>query len=254
MSGDSVKRRLIGPWTALAAFLVLWVIMFALGPSIRGALSSLVQPKTVKEILAFRLATGLPLSWVGLAGTLLLLRLRGQTARDVGWRKPVAIWGWLAALVVTAFYLWGSFRTPICRGLCFIDPTVWFSDWSVFRLATSICIGVTAGVCEETAFRGFVMTQARDGRAPLVVQILLSGLLFGLAHLGIAGLSGTFIPAVAFSVVPPTAIFGIIFATIYVLGGRSLTHVILAHGLFAFVTEPWMLLWGMEQTMRHVPA
>ena len=54
------------------------------------------------------------------------------------------------------------------------------------------------------------------------------------------------------SVVASTTVFGMVFAIVYALGRRSLTHVILAHGVFAFVTEPWMLIWGLNQTM-HLP-
>jgi membrane protease YdiL (CAAX protease family) len=249
MSETTTRRAAVGPWQAMALFILCWAVVMAAGPLLRSLIphDGLQSPR---EIVAFRAAFGLPFSWIALAGTVLILRLRGQTLRHIGWGRPASAWGWLAAAVVTGFFLFNSFRTPSCRGLCFIDPHAWLTDWSAFRLATSVAIGVTAGICEETMFRGFVMGQARDGGAHWSVQILLSGLLFGIAHAGNATLSGRFEPAAAIGIVASTTVFGALFATVYLLGRRSLWPVIVAHGIFAFTTEPWMLLWGLAQTMR----
>jgi membrane protease YdiL (CAAX protease family) len=250
MSEVAIRRPAIGPWTALLAFVVLWMAMLAIGPLFRSMVQPFFRIETPREIVAFRLAFGLPFTWLALGGTLLLLRWRGQSLSDLGWRRPAAIWGWVAGFAIVAFFLWGSFKSPSCRGMCFIDPKLWLTDWSLFRLLSSVAIGVTAGICEEISFRGFVMTQARDGGTPLPVQALLSGLTFGVAHIAIAGLSGRFDPTAAIGIVSSTTVFGIVFAVVYLLGRRSLTPVILAHGVFAFTTEPWMLLWGLGQTLH----
>ena len=246
MGAAALRRPAIGPWTAIVVFILLWMTVMTVGTALRDFVVPNPPLGSPQDNIAFRLATSLPLSWIALGLTLLLARWRGQRPTDLGWRKPGSLWGWLAAFAVTAYLIWGSFRSPYCRGICFIDPHAWLTDWSPFRTLTSIAVGLTAGFCEEITFRGFVMTQARDGGAPVAVQIVLSGLLFGLAHLGIAGLSGHFDPVAAISVVASTTVFGAVFAAIYVLGRRSLTHVILAHGLFAFVTEPWLLLWTLK--------
>ena len=250
MSDAAIQRPTIGPWAALAAFVAVWTLTLVLGPLLRDAIVPAVHLDTPRAIVGFRLATGLPYSWLALGGTILILRWRGQRLADIGWRRPAGIWGWLAASAIVAFFLWSSFRRPGCQGLCFIDPHAWLTDWSPFRLATSVAIGVTAGVCEEICFRGFVMTQARDGGAPVVVQVLLSGLAFGLPHIPLAMLSGHFDATAALSIFGSTMVFGLLFGVAYLLGRRSLTPVILAHGIFAFTTEPWMLLWGLNQTLH----
>lgn len=250
MSDAAIWRPTFGPWQAMAAFIVVWIAALAIGPVVRA----MIQPHggftDPREIVAFRLAAGLPFSWLALGGTVLILRLRGKRLSDIGWGRPASIWGWIGAALVLSFFLISSFRGPACHGLCFIDPKAWLSDWSLFRTATSVAIGVTAGICEETAFRGFVMSEARDGGAPLPVQVLMAGTLFGLAHAGIAGLSGRFDPIAAVSIIASTTVFGVLFAIVYLLGRRSLTPVIVAHGIFAFTTEPWMLLWGLAKTMH----
>lgn len=245
-----MRRSGIGPWQAMGLF-ILWIaVVLAAGPVSRTALLPHALPSAPRDIVGLRVLTGLPFTWAMLAGTVFILKLRGQRLSDLGWGRVGSIRGWLAAAAVTAFFLVSSFRGPACRGLCFIDPHVWLSDWSPFRIASSLAIGITAGICEETMFRGFVMRQARDGGAPVLVQVILSGVLFGAAHLGMAGLSGRFEPAAAIGIVGSTTVFGMVFAAVYLLGRRSLLPVALAHGIFAFTTEPWMMLWGLARTMH----
>ena len=250
MSEVAIRRPGLGPWQAMGLFILWLAIMLVAGPLLRAALLPHAAPTAPREIVGLRVLTGLPFTWAMLAGTVLILRLRGQRLADLGFDRRASPWGWLAAAAVTAFFLANSFSGPACRGLCFIDPHAWLIDWSPFRLASSLAIGVTAGICEETMFRGFVIAQARDGGAPPFVQVLLSGVLFGLAHLGMAGLSGRFDVAAAIGIVGSTTVFGIVFAAIYLLGRRSLMPVMIAHGIFAFTTEPWMMLWGLARTMH----
>jgi membrane protease YdiL (CAAX protease family) len=250
---DQDKRAAIGPWQAIGLFVLCWMVAAALGPLLRIAVTPHPAPTSLREIVAWRAATGLPISWLVLGATVLILKARGATLRDIGWGRPAPVWGWLAAAAVTAFFLLGSFRGPGCRGLCFIDSRAWLTDWSLFRTLTSVAIGITAGICEETMFRGFVMGQARDGGAPWPVQALLSGVLFGVAHLGLAGMTGHFDLRAAFGIVTGTTVFGVMFACVYLLSRRSLMPVILAHGIFAFTTEPWMMLWGLAKTLHGWP-
>jgi membrane protease YdiL (CAAX protease family) len=242
MSETANRKSSIGAWQALLLFVLIWAVAMIVGPALRSLVQPYVSVKTPRDIVAFRMGFGLPISWLVLGGTILILRLRGQRLSDIGWGKPGRIRGWLLAAVLVAFFVFSSFGGRSCRGMCFIDPHMWLTDWSPFRTTTSIAIGLTAGICEETMFRGFVMTQARDGGAPVWVQIVLAGVLFGLAHFGIGGFSGHFNLAGMLSAVVSTTIFGALFAIVYLLAGRSLTPGIIGHGLFAFSTEPWMLL------------
>jgi membrane protease YdiL (CAAX protease family) len=54
-------------------------------------------------------------------------------------------------------------------------------------------------------FRGFAMTQARDAGAPLALQIVLSAIPFGLAHLSTATIGGKFdlIGGISAVIAPP---------------------------------------------------
>jgi membrane protease YdiL (CAAX protease family) len=173
----------------------------------------------------------------------LILRFRGQTLADIGWGKPSLIWGWMLALALVVFFAWSAFQSGANRpAVTSLDAHAWLTDWSFYRIGLALSVAITVGICEETIFRGFVMTQARDAGVPLVLQIVLSGVLFGLAHLSIASVGGKFDMIGAVSAVASTTVFGILFAIAYLLGGRSLTPVIVAHGIFGFIFEPWMIL------------
>lgn len=242
MTERTGRKPSIGAWQALLLFVLIWVVSMTAGPALRGFIQPYVSLNTPRDIVAFRTAFGLPVSWLILGATVLILRLRGQRLSDIGWRSPGKIWGWLLAAAIVAFFVFSSFRGPSCRGMCFIDPHLWLTDWSPFRTMTSLMIGLTAGICEETMFRGFVMTEARDGGAPVWLQIVLAGVLFGLAHFSIGGFSGHFNLAGMFSALMSTTVFGVLFAFVYLAAGRSLIPGIIGHSVFAFTTEPWMLL------------
>jgi hypothetical protein len=217
-------------------FVLLWAAIMTAGAMLRGILQPSVSLKTPQDIVAFRMSVGLPLSWLALGGTVLILRLRGLRLADIGWGRRGAIWGWILAAGLVAVFTAGSFHGP------FLDARRWLSDWSAFRIVTAVAIGFTAGICEETMFRGFVMSQAKAGGAPVWMQILLSGVLFGAAHFGIGGMSGHFDLAGAAGASISTTIFGCLFALVYLAARRSLMPGIAGHGLFAFISEPWTLL------------
>jgi membrane protease YdiL (CAAX protease family) len=81
-------------------------------------------------------------------------------------------------------------------------------------------VSVTAGVCEELLYRGFLVWYIAEGLGlGLVVGVALSSLLFGLAHL-YQGRKG----------IVQTGIVGLIFALLYVATG-SLWAPMLLHAL-----------------------
>jgi membrane protease YdiL (CAAX protease family) len=233
------------PMMALVLYIALYAIVVAvIAPLLRAWAAPHFDLADVRGMTAFRGVFAIVFGWINLALAILVLRLRGQTLADIGWGRPAALWGWIAAIAIVGLILWSSFSAfdPGRSKVYALDPRAWLSDWSLLRIGLMIGIGLTAGICEETVFRGFVMTQARDAGAPLIAQIALSALLFGLAHFSLGGMSGKFDAAATLSVIASTAIFGTLFALIYLLAGRSLTPGIVGHGIFAAVTEPWMIM------------
>jgi membrane protease YdiL (CAAX protease family) len=234
-----ISKPRIGPWTALLLIIAFFAVMEVVLPMVRAAITPYLSMTGPRDTVAVRAVSSIALVWSMFIATYFLMRLRGQTLSDIGFGRPARIWGWLLALLFAALYGGGTLFGMMKAGA----PVT--TDWSFFRIAIALGIGVSAGICEETVFRGFIMGQARDGGAHWIIQILLSALLFGAAHAGWGGLSGHIQIQQVIGAMTATAILGLMMAVSYVAGGRSLTPVIIAHGIIDILVEPWLLLFAV---------
>jgi membrane protease YdiL (CAAX protease family) len=83
----------------------------------------------------------------------------------------------------------------------------------------------------------FLVATGGFGKA---TQVLLSGLLFGLPHVVWGFFSGSFHVGAALGAIAGTTVLGALFASAYLIGGRSLIPCITAHALLNVVIEPWL--------------
>jgi membrane protease YdiL (CAAX protease family) len=168
------------------------------------------------------------------AGVLLAswrLRARAESWRAVGLRRPVA-WRWTLLAVIVIYFAVVAAVTAIVRPLA--NALGWPElDLSAFgglpgeplKLAVILLIvWTTAAVGEELLFRGFLLTRIEQllgsGRVASAGAVALQAAIFGFGHfyLGTRGVA--------------TAVFvGLIYGGWYVLRGRELVPLILAHGL-----------------------
>jgi membrane protease YdiL (CAAX protease family) len=230
----------VGAWASLGLFALVFTVIIVALKTAQGALMSHMTLDGPRAIAAFRASGSIVLDWVELLAMIVILRLRGQTLADIGWPKRASWRGWFAAFVATAIYVGFAAAGPMLKGAPLL------TDWSVFRIATGLGVGITAGFCEEAMFRGFVMTQAQQGGAPLSVQVLLSAILFGAAHAGWGGIGAAhFSWGAAIGASVSTAILGLMLAITYALGRRSLLPVVAAHGIMDMILEPWLLLFAI---------
>lgn len=232
---DVARKSRLPAWAALLLYLAVFVAIYAGVHAVKALIEPHLQLETPRDKTAFAAASSIVLLWCEFAAMLIVLRLRGQRLADLGWRKRASVWGWLSAIALVVAYAGFLSAGPLAK-----QPML--TDWSLFRIATAVGIGITAGICEEAIFRGFVMTQARDAGMPVIVQIALSAILFGLAHVGWGALTGSVNMAVVLGSVAATAILGALLATVYVIGRRSLMPAIAAHGAIDLVIEPWLML------------
>jgi membrane protease YdiL (CAAX protease family) len=139
--------------------------------------------------------------------------------------------GWACAAIVTALFVWFSARLPSVRANL-LRPS--------FLKVLGLAVAVTAGFLEEIIFRKWLMDYlSREEIGPLV-QILASGLAFGLAH-GIWGLMGRSVQA-AIGATVVTGVLGAALAVVYVAAGRSVAPCIAAHFLINVFVEPGLVL------------
>jgi membrane protease YdiL (CAAX protease family) len=116
-----------------------------------------------------------------------------------------------------------------------------------FLKLLALVVAVTAGILEEVIFRKWVMDYLQARAIGPVVQVLGSGLLFGLAH-GVWGLLGRSLRAAASATIA-TGLLGTALAVVYVMSGRSLAPCIATHFLINALLEPGLVLAAMSGQM-----
>lgn len=103
---------------------------------------------------------------------------------------------------------------------------------------------VVAGFGEETVFRGYLFERLGkllgQGVWAKTFIVLLTSVLFGLAHYAVQGLSG----------VEQATITGLVFGTIFALTGR-IFMLMVAHAAFD-ITAVAMIYWNLEARVAHM--
>lgn len=146
-----------------------------------------------------------------------LLNVNGTTSTHV---MLSFVWGiafFLGAVVFLSGMAWvmAQIGLPMPGELHMLVP-----QDAVGRLVW-IAVSITAGVCEETLFRGYIMTRLRliFGFQSWVVPVIVSSLVFGICH-SYQGLPGMIL----------LSVYGALFALLYIRTG-SLWPGIIAHSL-----------------------
>lgn len=131
----------------------------------------------------------------------------------------IAVFVVLSAVLPAAIVIWKKltnrprkYASAALASLNYFLPATWVERrWWVF-------LSITAGVCEETLFRGFMLQYLHvfPWALNLTVALLFSSLVFGLNHLyqGAAGVLGT-------------AIGGFLFGLLFLLTGNLLLPIII---------------------------
>ena len=172
-----------------------------------------------------RYARTMLILWSITALALYALRLRGQTAADVGLVAPQLPWAAsglaLAMVASTAFSTLRRAPDPRfanyyerVRRVIPLTP----ADWAWF-----VPVAISAGICEEFLYRGYALRTIERLSGQLWLGVLLSTAAFGLAHAyqGWRGVVGT-------------SVLGLFFSFVYLATG-SLYPCMLAHVVQDFI-------------------
>jgi membrane protease YdiL (CAAX protease family) len=154
-------------------------------------------------------------------------RACGRSLADLGWGRPTTKLALILAVALAASYLYGSYF-----GAHYVlrKANVLELNWVRFAL---IPFGIFMAIAEETMMRGFFMTELQRAGVPTWQQIFASGICSASYH-SLQNLSWIgFLPA--------CFLFSI-HAGLYVLGRRSLTPTVLAHGAYHVFGEPYLLM------------
>ncbi|NTW44668.1 MAG: CPBP family intramembrane metalloprotease, partial [Anaerolineaceae bacterium] len=109
---------------------------------------------------------------------------------------------------------------------------------SLFKLL-GILAALVGGIVEEVFFRRWLMDMLMSVGITPILQVVISGVAFGLAHTMWILIRGDFkftLPAIL-----STSVLGMLLATIYLVGGRNLGPCIFAHGIINMIIEPWLM-------------
>jgi membrane protease YdiL (CAAX protease family) len=119
---------------------------------------------------------------------------------------------------------------------------------SLFKLL-GILSAVVGGIVEEVFFRGWTMDMFMSSGLHPILQVIISGVAFGLAHTSWMLLAKRDFKATLPAILS-TSILGIFLAILYLAGGRNLGPCIFAHALINIVIEPWLMLSAVSGKWR----
>lgn len=123
---------------------------------------------------------------------------------------------------------------------------------SLFKLL-GILSAMVGGIVEEVFFRRWIMDMFMSGGFNPILQVIISGIAFGLAHTSWTLLAKRNFK-VTFPTIISTSILGIFLAIVYLTGGRNLGPCIFAHALINIVIEPWLMLSAVSGKWRAQQA
>ncbi len=123
---------------------------------------------------------------------------------------------------------------------------------SLFKLL-GILSAVVGGIVEEVFFRRWIMDMLMSGGLAPILQVIVSGIAFGLAHTSWTLLAKRDFKATLPAIIS-TSILGNFLAIIYLAGGRNLGPCIFAHVLINTVIEPWLMLSAVSGQWRAKQA
>jgi uncharacterized protein len=179
-----------------------------------------------------------------LAILIMFLRVRGRSLRDLGVSQASPYIGWVLAALMTALYV-GVVFMSVLRG------QVGTTELSAFHIYNSLAAGLSAGIVEEVFFRGFVMNQLKWSGFGAAFQVVASGILFGVAHVGWGLLAAKPQLGAAIGAMLATSILGMLYALVYLASRRSLIPVIVGHSLMDVLIEPWLIMATLAATVGH---
>jgi|CXWL01.1.fsa_nt_gi membrane protease YdiL (CAAX protease family) len=164
---------------------------------------------------------------------MLASRARPDALTVFGFREPLAeTWmAWVAGVALAAAYIAYCVRIPSVKR--------WLVRPHTFKLIALI-LAVLAGTLEEIAFRKMLMDWMERSGGGAAIQIIVSGVSFGLMHIVWGGLKGSWVTA--FGSVVATTVLGLGLAVVYLIGDRNLAPCIVAHFLVTASIEPGLLI------------
>jgi hypothetical protein len=142
----------------------------------------------------------------------------------------VSFVAWITAAIVTVGYILYSIRglSTVAAMLGILSP------YKLFALV----IAIPSSIVEEVFFRSSLMNLLAAHHQHVVVQILASGIAFGIVH-SFWGIRGGM--SAVYGAVRSTTLLGLALAVVFAIAGRIVFPCVVAHFAINLVLEPWLL-------------
>ena len=194
---SELKKPLTSPWffVLVLALIAFWSFRGAAGADAIARIASIGRPLLYLRTIVFE--------WVLLGMVLFGLKLRGTSFQAVlgrRWRSGkevmrdigIAAAFWIVSTIVLSMitlHPHDAPPNPLVQAMLpqgFLESVIW------------IALSITAGICEEAVYRGYLQRQLMAMTRSVTLGIALSALAFALAHSykGLAGAFGIFVDGV----------------------------------------------------------
>ncbi len=150
-------------------------------------------------------------------------------------------YAWLLSVLIAIGYIWYTFKAvPFVRRMQL--------EFSGLKLI-GIWAALASGVIEEIFFRKMLMDWVLSMGTGATIQVIVSAVVFGVAHGSWVLLRGDL--KIALPVIVSTAVLGALLGIIYIVGERNLLPCIVAHTLINLIVEPWLILSAVSGKMGN---
>lgn len=154
--------------------------------------------------------------------------------------NSLAPWyAWISALVVTLLYVLYTFKKI---------PFVYKMQKEVSLFKLIGLLSIIGGLIEELVFRQWLMNVLDSKGYGMIIQVLISGILFALIHIlwVIFSRDKKFLLGAFIS----TFLLGTLLAIVYLIGNRNVGPCIISHALINIIIEPWLLLAAISKDWK----
>lgn len=149
------------------------------------------------------------------------------------------IMAWIMAGLVSISYIAYTFK---------VIPFVYQMQREISLFKFIGLITITGGILEELVFRRWLMDLLMKLGYGSTLQILISGISFGLIHIswGLFSKEKCFLKGAFIA----TMFLGFGLAIVYLSGGRNIGPCIISHSVINIIIEPWLMLAAISKTKK----
>lgn len=150
-------------------------------------------------------------------------------------------YAWIMAVCIAIGYIAYTARViPFVRNHIF--------TFSGFLKYISIYAAFTGSIVEELVFRQMLMDLLDANDSNVILQVLLSGVAFGLVHLFWSLLGEDKHIGIGSAI--STFVLGLLLALVYIVAERNVLPAIVSHFLINLFAEPWLILNAVKSTKK----